>query len=296
MVAKIKEKRKILVTGSSGMLGTDLCKELSLSYDVVGLDISKANKTLQCDITSKDNVTEVVKKTKPDLIVHVAAWTDVDGCEENPKESEKVNTLGTENVVSSASELNIPVVYMSTDFVFDGEKKTPYKEEDKTSALSAYGKSKLEGEKVVSKLSKYLIVRSGWLYGENGKNFVDTMLDKSKNDKTINVVSDQKGSPTYTKDLAKAIKKLVDINGCESKGIYHISNKGEISWCDYAKEILKLAGVNNLEVVPISGEKYGRSAKRPSYSVLDNSKFEKDTNYKMRSWKEALKEYISGKK
>ena len=294
MVAKIKEKRKILVTGSSGMLGTDLCKELSLSYDVVGLDISKAKKTLQCDIASKDKLTEVVKEVKPDLIIHAAAWTDVDGCEENPKKAEKVNTLGTENLVFSALELKIPAVYISTDFVFDGEKKTPYLERDKTSPLSVYGKSKLEGEKIVAKLSKYLIIRSGWLYGKNGKNFADTMLRIDK--KKINVVSDQKGAPTYTKDLAKAIKKLVDFNKHESKSIYHVSNKGEVSWCDYAKEIFRLAGINDVEVVPISSKDFGSPAKRPSYSVLDNSKFEKDVDYEMRPWKEALEEYINGKK
>lgn len=296
MVAQIKEKRKILVTGSSGMLGTDLCKELLPDYDVVGLDILKANKTLQSDITSKDSLIEAVKKAKPDLIIHAAAWTDVDGCEEDSEKSKKINILGTENIISSASELKIPIVYISTDFVFDGKKKTPYNEGDKTSPLSVYGQSKLEGEKVVSRLSKYLIIRSGWLYGENGKNFVNTILDISKNKKTIEVVNDQKGSPTYTKDLAKAIKKFIDINKHESKSIYHISNNGEVSWYDYAKEILSIAHVDDITLVPIDSEKLGRLAKRPSYSVLDNSKFEKDTNYKMRPWNEALKEYIDGKK
>ena len=304
MVGKIKEKRtQILVTGSEGMLGKDLCRELSNSYRVIGIDIKEGSRSLKFDITSVASWKEIDKRVKADLVIHAAAWTDVDACEKDPTKAKVVNEEASLYAATYASNKRIPIICISTDFVFDGKKNTPYKEDDKPNPLSVYAKSKLRGEdSIINKVSQgdnpkeYAIIRSGWLYGDNGKNFVDTILDISKEKNKIEVVDDQIGTPTYTKDLAIAIKKLID-KGKERRGnIYHISNKGEVSWCDYAKEILKLAGIKDVKIVPIKSEELNRPARRPSFSVLDNKRFEKDTGYKMRNWKEALKEYINGKK
>ena len=290
MVEKAKEKkrRKILVTGSSGMLGVDLCGELSENYEVIGLDLPNRPSFLECDITDKDKAVKSILNEKPDLVIHAAAWTDVDGCEREPNKARKVNEEGTHNVSTAARELNVPLVYISTDFVFDGNKRTAYTEKDAPGALNVYGKSKLEGEKVVQALDKYMIVRSGWLYGSNGKNFVDAILRKAGKEKEVEVVNDQIGVPTYTKDFAKAINRLLS-----ARGIYHVSNKGATSWFDYAKEILKIAGINGVKLIPITSSQLGRLAKRPAFSVLDNTKFEKATNFIMRPWQEALKDYMA---
>ena len=295
MVEKAKEekRRKILVTGSNGMLGVDLCRELSKKHDVLGFDLSEGKETIKCDITDRDTFLKLAKDTKPDLIIHTAAWTDVDGCEKDPDKAYKINRDGTENAALLSEELNVPLIYISTDFVFDGEKKSPYNETDSANPLNVYAKSKLEGEKKVESLEEYAVIRTGWLYGKNGKNFVDTILDLTKSKKTLKVVDDQVGAPTYTKDLAKAIVKLLEAG--MKKGIYNVSNKGEASWFAYTKEILEISGINDVNVVPITSEELGRPAKRPSYSVLNNSKFEKLTHFTMRSWQEALREYLSEK-
>ena len=292
MVEKIKEKRKILVTGSCGMLGVDLCCELQKNYNVIGVDICKTLGSIVCDITDREEIVKTIIGLKPDLIIHVAAWTDVDGCQDNPEKAENININGTENVSIAASKLDIPLFYISTDFVFDGKKKSSYTEEDLINPINVYGVSKLKGEEKVSSLNSYVIVRSGWLYGAGGKNFVDTILSMAKEKLDIKVVDDQIGSPTYTKDLAKAISILID-EGSYGKEVYNISNKGEISWFDYAKTILNISGMKDVKVMPITSEELTRSAKRPTFSVLDNSKFEKKVKFSMRNWKEALQEYIN---
>jgi dTDP-4-dehydrorhamnose reductase len=190
------------------------------------------------------------------------------------------------------------LIYISTDFVFDGRRKSPYKESDRTNPLSIYADSKLKGEAAVKRaLKKYFIVRTGWLYGRQGKNFVDTILKKAKTEDVLKVVNDQVGSPTNTRDLAKAIRYLLSktfssfVIRRSSFGTYHVSNSGSVSWYDYAKEILKLSG-SRTKVMPISSKDLDRPAKRPRMSVLDNSKFIGLTGYKTRSWQEALKEYV----
>lgn len=300
MVEKIKAKKrkKILVTGSNGMLGIDLCNKLSSDYDVVGLDVKEARGSITCDITDKGRVIKSIRETKPDLIIHTAAWTDVDGCEKDPNRACKINVDGTENVVLSARELKLPLVHISTDFVFDGKKRSPYTEEDQPNPESVYAQSKLEGEKKVRKLEKFLILRTGWLYGKNGKNFVSAILKMAKNKKELKVVNDQTGSPTYTKDFAEAVGNLLKAYEIQDTRyaiheIFHITNKGMISWFEYAKEILKMSGLHNVKVIPITTTQLGRAAKRPLYSVLDNDKFEKATNFMMRPWQEALKEYLN---
>lgn len=296
-------KYKVLITGSSGMLGIDLSRELKKDYDVSGADLIQNNLSAvtafhKCDIVDCKSIKAVVAKVMPDIVVHAAAWTDVDGCELDKNKAYKVNSEGTRNIAMACKDLEAVLFYISTDFIFDGKKSTPYEEGDKPRAISIYGDSKLKGEHYISKLlKKYFIIRTGWLYGKNGKNFVDTILAKSKKEKMLKVVNDQVGSPTYTKDLAKAIHVMLDKvlkgPGTTDQGpdIYHVSNSGSVSWYDYAKEILKFAK-SDTKVEPISSAESSRPARRPAMSALDNSKFVKFTGYKMRNWKDALKEYI----
>lgn len=300
MVEKVKKekRKKILVTGSSGMLGSDLCRELSRDYEVMGLDLSNRPSSvvsrpsfLECDITDRDSAFKSIVSAGPGLIIHAAAWTDVDGCECDPEKAERINGEGSGNIASASAKLGIPLIYISTDFVFDGSKKTPYTEKDLTAPLSIYGKSKFAGEAKTAALNKYMIVRSGWLYGRDGKNFPEAILKKAEREKEIRVVDDQAGTPTYTKDFARAIGRLISV-GTDVSEIYHISNKGEVSWFEYAKEILKIAGINDVKVVPIKTKESGRPAERPHFSVLDNTKFEKAIGSAMRPWQEALREYM----
>ena len=291
------------------MLGVDLSQELYHDYEVFGADIVRRSSFAirgfyKLDITKKQNVSALIKNLNPGVIIHAAAMTDVDGCELDPKKAYKINSDGIKNVALACKAVDATLIYLSTDFVFDGKKKSPYKETDRTNPLSIYADSKLKGEAAVKRiLKKYFILRTSWLYGKHGKNFVDTILSKAKRESMLKVVNDQVGSPTYTKDLAKAIYALMDrVTKSQSHkvtsragfnlpyGTYHISNSGSVSWYDYAKEILKLAG-SQTKVAPISSKELDRPAKRPKMSILDNSKFIKFTGHKMRNWQEALKEY-----
>jgi dTDP-4-dehydrorhamnose reductase len=306
---------KVLITGSSGMLGVDLSQELDGKFEVFGMDVvrrssSVVRKFYKCDITKKQEVADFIKRVNSDIVIHAAAWTDVDGCELDPKKAYKVNSEGTKNVALACKSAGVPLIYISTDFVFDGKKKSAYVEDDRTNPISAYGDSKLKGEEAVRDILKeYYILRTSWLYGRHGKNFVDTILAKAKSEKALQVVNDQVGSPTFTRDLAKAIRALLDTfssklpgphstragageaRSSKGYGIYHVSNAGSVSWYEYAKEILRLAR-SGTKVDPISSKKMGRPAKRPAMSALDNSKFIKFTGYRMRNWKEALRDYI----
>lgn len=276
----------------------DLCSELSRDYEVIGIDIINSQSGfIKCDIADKDKTIKSIVDAKPDLIIHAAAWTDVDGCESDPPKAEEINSIGTKNVTDSASRLDIPCVYISTDFVFDGNKTSPYKEEDVPSPINVYGRSKFMGEKSIKSLKEYIILRTSWLFGMHGKNFVDTIIKKAKKENSLKVVSDQLGTPTYAKDLAKAISKMLQIfRQKKAYGIYHISNKGVVSWFDYAKEILKLSGFSNIEIKPIKSDELSRPAKRPAFSVLDNAKFENTFGFVMRNWQDALKDFINEKK
>ena len=305
-------RNKVLITGSSGMLGVDLCHELSRDYDIYGLDIfdrsrggfnlpyavKETQRYVKCDITDRQSVSRAILEIKPDIVIHAAALTDVDGCERDKKRAYRINADGTKNVALACKSIGAVLVYISTDFVFDGKKKRPYRESDKTSPLGVYADSKLKGEAAVKKvLKKYFILRTSWLYGKNGKNFVDTIVAKAKELGSLKVVDDQVGSPTYAVDLAKAIGVLVDKcasaqeHKSASYGIYHVSNSGSVSWYEYAKAIVNIAKVR-AKVLPISSDELDRPARRPAMSVLDNSKFMKFTRYKMRNWKTALKEYL----
>ena len=296
-------RQRVLIIGSSGMLGIDLSQGLYHDHEVFGADLIRRSAFAirgfyKLDVTKKQNVSAVIKNLNPDVVIHAAAWTDVDGCELDPKKAYKINTEGAKNVALACKAADAALIYLSTDFVFDGRRKHPYRETDRTNPLSVYADSKLKGELAVKRiLKKYIILRTSWLYGKHGKNFVDTIIKKAKTEKVLKVVDDQVGSPTYTKDLVKAIHALLGkIVGSRAGfnlpyGTYHVSNSNSVSWYDYAKEILKLEK-SQTKVVPISSKELDRPAKRPKMSVLDNSKFIKLTGSKMRNWQEALKEYV----
>lgn len=291
---------KILITGSSGMLGRALCEQLSGKYEVAGLDIIKPTANGQrpttfvgCDITDREKTIDAIASAKPNMVIHTAAYTDVDDCEENPEKAHRVNARGSETVALACQRCGALLCYISTDFVFDGEKKSAYTESDSPKPINAYGKSKLDGEKFVQSILKdFIIVRSSWLFGKGGRNFVDTLLNKAKSEKRIEVVDDQFGSPTYTRDLARAISRLVGSTERLS-GIYHITNSGSCCWYEFAKEILKVKGVKEAVLEPAASEEVNRPARRPKMSILDNSKFEKLYGGQLPNWQDALKEYLS---
>jgi len=286
---------KVLITGMSGMLGVELYQTLREEHEVVGQDIRDfpcppfpfINKV---DITDFRAIKELFYGVAPDFVIHTAAYTDVDGCEKDVDKAYRVNALGTRNVALACQKLDIPLLYISTDFVFKGDKETPYDEFDEPNPINIYGRSKLAGENYVkSFLSKYFIVRTSWLYGEWGKNFVATILKLTRERSLLKVVNDQVGSPTYTKDLSRQIRRLVV---SELYGVYHITNWGRCSWYEFAQAIVKLAGVKGIKVISITSEELARPAPRPKFSVLENYCLKLSLGNKMREWKEALKDYL----
>ena len=266
------------------MLGTDLMASLAPSFNPIGLDLPEFN------ITQKDTTIKVITAIRPNLVIHAAAYTDVDGCEKWPEKALAVNSEGTANVVSACAELKIPLVYISTDFVFDGKKKSPYREFDPTNPIQVYGRSKLAGEFYVSRLlKKFFIIRTSWLFGKNGKSFPTAILDQAEKGKELRVVNDQTGSPTLTNDLCQGIIEIIK-NG--EYGIYHAANQGSTSWFEFATAILKGAGKKNL-IKPINSKELKRAAARPAYSVLKNSVLENFPNFQMPDWQNALKRFLT---
>ncbi|KGG79735.1 spore coat protein [Caloranaerobacter azorensis H53214] len=276
---------KILITGADGMLGSDLQKVLKKDHELIlgTIDIF--------DITDIDTTINFIKINKPDLVIHAAAYTDVDGCESNIDQAYRVNALGARNIAVGCNYTDAAMVYISTDYVFDGQKGNSYTEFDATNPLSVYGKSKLEGENFVKRIcDRHYIVRTSWLFGKNGKNFITTMLKLAEIRDEISVVDDQVGSPTYTLDLAKAISQLI---AKPTYGTFHITNSDYCSWYQFAKEIFEIAGKSKIRVNRISTEELNRPAPRPKYSVLNNYCWHLQGYDKIRSYKEALREYIS---
>ena len=274
---------KVLIIGSEGMLGHDLVDILSAENEINTTTID----TL--DITDINKTIKTVKEINPDVVVHAAAFTNVDGSESNPDLAYKVNVLGTRNVAVACSEADSALVYICTDYVFDGTKGSPYYEYDQTNPLSVYGKTKHLGEVYIRDiLNKFYIVRTAWLYGFHGPNFVTTMLNLAKTNDTISVVSDQIGSPTYTVDLANAIAQLIKK---PAYGIYHVTNSEHCSWYEYAQEIFDIAGVD-VELKPVTTEEFGSPAPRPKYSVLENYNWKMEGFPEIRSYREALRAYM----
>ncbi|HML05673.1 MAG TPA: dTDP-4-dehydrorhamnose reductase [Methanobacterium sp.] len=273
----------ILIIGSEGMLGHDLVEILSKENEISTTTID----TL--DITDINKTIETVKGINPDVVVHAAAFTDVDASESNPDIAYKVNALGTRNVAVACKKADSALVYICTDYVFDGTKGSSYYEYDETNPLGVYGKTKHLGEVYIRDiLSEFYIVRTSWLYGFHGPNFVTTMLNLSKTMDSISVVDDQIGSPTYTVDLATAISELIKK---PAYGIYHITNSDYCSWYQYATEIFEIAEIK-IELKPVSTEEFPRPAPRPKYSVLENYNWKMEGFQEIRSYKSALKEYM----
>lgn len=298
---------KVLVTGVAGQLGHDVMNELhKRGYEGVGSDIAPQYSGaddgtavtkmdyVQMDITNSEEVTETIKKVNPDVVVHCAAWTAVDLAEEseNKEKVMAINVGGTENIAKVCKELDCKMVYISTDYVFDGYGTRPWEEDCKDYApLNVYGESKLMGEKVVSlNLEKYFIVRIAWVFGVNGNNFIKTMLNVGKKFDTLKVVNDQIGTPTYTYDLSRL---LVDMIETDKYGYYHATNEGGyISWYDFACEIFKQAGYKT-KVNPVTTEEYGVSkARRPFNSRLNKTKLVDNGFTPLLDWKDALSRYL----
>lgn len=275
---------KVLVTGSKGMLGTDLTEILGYRHAVIGVDID------EMDITDRQAVVERIGFWMPDVVIHTAAFTDVDGSERKPDLAHKVNADGAENVALACRAWGAHLIHLSTDYVFDGRKETPYAESDLPNPLGVYGKSKLEGEQRARRACpEACIVRTAWMYGRAGRNFVQAILAQARPGAVIRVVNDQRGSPTYTRDLARALLVLAEKR---LAGIYHVTNAGSCTWYEFAEKILEFSGKSNVRVAPVSTAEFGRPAPRPANSVLDGSKFQRDTGMGMRDWKEALKAYL----
>lgn len=299
---------KVFVTGINGQLGHDVINELvKRGFDAVGSDIQQSYigvddgsavttaSYVQLDITDEKSVMNTIFSVKPDAIIHCAAWTAVDAAEEveNIPKVFAVNAKGTENIAKAAKAIDAKILYISTDYVFDGKGTRPWEPDDKNFApLNVYGKSKLEGEfSVTRNTDKYFIVRIAWVFGLNGKNFIKTMINVGKTHDTVRVVNDQIGTPTYTLDLARL---LVDMIETEKYGFYHATNEGGyISWYDFCCEIYRQYGLKT-KVVPVTTAEYGLSkARRPENSRLDKSKLNELGFESLPMWQDALKRYMS---
>lgn len=296
---------KVFVTGICGQLGHDVVNELAKrSYEAIGSDISPEYSGVQdgtpvtkmpyvqLDITDEAVVSDVLGETKPDVVIHCAGWTAVDAAEDCEEKVRAVNAKGTEYIAKACKGLGCKMMYISTDYVFDGQGEIPWQPDCKEYApLSVYGKTKLEGEVWVSRLlEKYFIVRIAWAFGVNGKNFIKAMLELGQKYDSLRVVCDQIGTPTYTLDLARL---LVDMIETEKYGYYHATNEGGyISWADFAKEIFHQAGMNT-QVIPVTTAEYGLSkAARPFNSRLDKSKLVEAGFEPLPDWRDALVRYL----
>jgi len=287
-----EEKVDILITGANGRLGGNLCERLNKEHKILGADKDLA------DITDYSAISEIIFDSNPNIIIHTAAYTDVDGCQIDPDKAYSVNARGTENISIAAQKNNSAVIYISTDYVFDGEKDQPYKESDLPNPVNIYGKTKLEGEKIIQNiLKRYLIIRTSWLFGGR-ESFVEHIIKKSKQLDAISVVKDKYSVPTYAYDLADTIAKLINYfrNDNSWGEIYHITNSGSCSWFEYAKKILEYIKIEDVEIIPIKQHELGFKASRPKNSVLDNTKYKEITGEFLRPWHEALKEYIQCQK
>ncbi len=288
---------KVFVTGVCGQLGYDCINELKKrGYEAVASDIKESDSPdyVRLNITDGQAVSKTVEEIKPDVIIHCAAWTAVDAAEdeENRKTVDAINHIGTKNLALAAKAVGAKLIYISTDYVFDGQGEEPWKPDDKNYApLNVYGASKLAGELAVAEtLEKFFIVRIAWVFGFNGKNFIKTMINVGKTHDTVRVVSDQIGTPTYTLDLARL---LVDMAETDKYGYYHATNEGGyISWYDFTKEIYRQAGMDT-KVIPVTTAEYGLSkAARPYNSRLDKSKLKESGFEPLPDWKDALHRYL----
>ena len=275
---------KVLVTGAKGQLGTDVTAELKKrNIEHKGIDID------DLDITDKDAVIRYVEAYKPDSIIHCAAYTAVDKAEDEPELCMRINKDGTENVAIACKKIDAELIYISTDYVFEGVGNMPFETDAQCAPLQVYGKSKLAGEEaVLQHLNKHYVVRISWVFGKHGNNFVKTMLRLAETRDELNVVSDQVGSPTYTPDLAVL---LCDMALSGKYGVYHTTNEGYCSWAEFAEEIVKLSG-NKCKINPITTEQYPTKATRPKNSRMSKDSLDKAGFSRLPNWQDALKKYF----
>lgn len=275
---------KIVLLGAQGQLGKEFKEYLKEKEEVYAFSHSEV------DILDLKKLLDILQEIKPDCVINCAAYTKVDKAEEEIDECFKVNTIGAKNVAYASYKVNTKTIYFSTDYVFDGNKNTPYKEFDSTNPLSIYGKTKLLGEEYTKMLNpNHLILRISWLYGIYGNNFVKTIIKKGMEEKKLRIVEDQIGSPTYTLDVVKQTLRLIE---ADKVGIYHVSNQGGVSWYKFAKKIFEFLNLNNIEITPIRTEDYPAKAKRPKYSVLENYYLKLENLNIMRDWDLALKDFL----
>ena len=260
---------KVLVTGVGGQLGHDVVRELEQrGHEVTGVGRE------EMDITDAEKVRKIIRDCVPDAVIHCSAYTAVDRAEDEADQCRKVNVEGTKNIAEICAELDCKMIYISTDFVFSGEGERPWETDDAAGPISVYGRTKYEGEdEVKSRLDKFFIVRISWVFGKNGNNFVKTMLRIGKENGAVKVVDDQIGSPTYTRDMAVLLADMVQT---EKYGVYHASNEGFCSWYDFAKEIFRLAGMDDVSVMPITSDQFPAKAKRPFNSRMSKEKLVKE--------------------
>jgi dTDP-4-dehydrorhamnose reductase len=277
---------RILVIGAKGMLGRDLTPILgsSLGADIVEWDLEEV------DIKDQRETIAKIENLKPEVLINVAAYTRVDDCESHTDEAFAINAEGAKHVALGALRCHAKVVYLSTDYIFDGKKGNPYVEGDPPNPLSVYGRSKLQGEEYVRTLDpEGLIVRTQWLYGEHGNNFVAAVLRQAKERRELRVVDDQTGSPTYSVDLSKVLAVLIQRN---AHGIFHAVNSGQCTWYSFARKILEFTGLSGVKVIPITTEELNQPASRPRYSVLSCQKLEREIGMTLRPWWEAVRDYV----
>lgn len=275
---------RVFVTGVKGQLGYDVMNELEKQgLEGIGVDID------EMDITDADQVNKVIKEAAPDAVIHCAAYTAVDAAEDNEEICRKVNAQGTENIAKVCEELDIKMMYISTDYVFNGQGERPWEPDDEREPLNVYGQTKYEGELAIEEhVKKFFTVRIAWVFGANGKNFIKTMLNLGKTHDHLTVVNDQTGSPTYTYDLARL---LVDMIQTDKYGRYHATNEGLCTWYEFACEIFKQAGMD-VSVAPVSSDEYPAKAKRPSNSRMDKSKLTANGFQPLPTWQDALSRYL----
>ena len=295
---------KIFVTGVGGQLGHDVMNELAKrGIEGIGSDLAESYSRIadgsavtqmpyvSLDITNPEAVAKTLAESAPDAVIHCAAWTAVDKAEEVPETVRRVNAYGTELIARYCGGKDIPMMYFSTDYVFDGNGTRPWEPDDEKHPLGVYGQTKAEGEDAVEQFcKKFFILRIAWVFGKNGNNFIRTMIRLSKTHDSLRVVNDQVGTPTYTYDLARLI---VDMIVTDRYGIYHVTNEGSyISWFDFAKAIFEEAGINQMTVLPVTSEEYGAAAKRPYNSRMNRSKIREMGFEPLPDWRDALRRYL----
>lgn len=279
---------KILVTGAGGMLGHEVVQTLEMQgHEVWGTDVASTAEKL--DITKPDQIRYAIASFRPEWIVNCAAYTNVDGAEEHEDTAILLNAKGPEMLSRACRRHSVKLLHISTDYVFDGEKETPYSEDDPPGPINVYGVSKLAGENAVRhQMAEYLIVRTQWLIGHHGRNFISTILAAAQVKETLQVVNDQWGSPTFAPDLAKALAHLMEI---DARGIFHVCNRGKTTWYDLASKAIEFVGLGT-KVVPVATSEYPRPARRPRYSILSTTKFTEKTGKVMPLWQASLGNHI----